>query len=628
MSLGVDFDTKERVRLASDIVDVVGAYLTLRRQGRNFVASCPWHDDRRPSLQVNPQRQSWKCWVCDIGGDVFSFVQKREGVEFPDALRILAEKAGIDWRQKTGSKSNNRDFDERQAIIKACGWAEQQFHRYLLESPDAQIAREYLAERGILEKSILQFQVGFSPNEWNFLTDRARGTPHSSQILESAGLLAKSEQSGRLYDRFKGRVMFPIRDVQQRTIAFGGRVLPAFAKIESEQRGREPAKYINSPETKVFSKSENLYGLNLTRDAVSKKEEIFVMEGYTDVIMAWQGGLDNCAAVLGTALNERHVKLLRRYVNTVFLVLDGDAAGQKRTNEILDLFVGTDIDLRIMTLPDQMDPFDYFRKHTLQEFLSITAQAMDSLEHKVAVATRGIDLVNDTHRANQALENILQTLSRAPKYTMSDMSGRLREQQMLTKLARLFHLQEQELRLRLEELKGTRKTDEKTPVVNRGPLRIDSLISREAELLEIMLLEPNRIDLILERIDPILFGDTPAKAIFDLYCEAYFAGRDVSAQAIMTELEDPSLKSLLVDLDERAQRKIEAGKVEVEAWLKSVLTAFERETSYRNQRKALMQLGARSLSPEAELEFLEQLLSEKQREQDLRQGGSSTGTDP
>ncbi len=332
-------DDKERIRQAIDIVDLVGSYTSLRRQGRNYVALCPWHDDSRPSLQVNPERQSFKCWVCNIGGDVFSFLMKMENVEFGEAVAMLAERAGIQLTpydpRRGGSpvpgdvageppSASARDPDVKRVLYQAAAWAEQLFHECLLRDPEAEPARQYLRDRGISDESIRHFHLGYSPDSWDWLIKQSLRTKKFSHgVLERIGLLGRKQVGGGHYDRFKGRVLFSIRDVQGRPVGIGGRVLPG-------QAATNPAKYVNSPESPLFSKSNLLYGLDLARNAITKTRTAVVTEGYTDCIIARQAGFENVLAVLGTALGERHIKLLKRFADRVVLVLDGDEAGQKR----------------------------------------------------------------------------------------------------------------------------------------------------------------------------------------------------------------------------------------------------------------------------------------------------------
>ena len=347
------YDVKERIRQAIDIVELVGSYLPLRREGRGYKALCPWHDDTRPSLQVNPERQSFKCWVCDLGGDIFSFTMKMENVDFPAALAMLAERAGIQLEPSRGGPKSAGEVDEKQLLYHAVAWAEEQFHRYLQQAAEAEPARQYLAERKITSESVNRFRLGFSPNRWDWLIKQSLNNDISAKTLEAVGLIVRRQDGPGHYDRFRGRAMFPIRDVQGRPVAFGGRILPQFAE-------ENPAKYINSPESPLFSKSSMLYALDSARDEMGRSRNAVVMEGYTDTIVARQFGFDNTVAVLGTALGERHIRLLRRFADSITLVLDGDEAGQHRANEILGLFVAEQIDLRIVTLPDDLGSSRFF----------------------------------------------------------------------------------------------------------------------------------------------------------------------------------------------------------------------------------------------------------------------------
>jgi len=458
VSFGPANDAKEQVRQSIDIVDLVGGYIQLRRQGRNYVGICPWHDDSRPSLNVNPQRQSWKCWVCDVGGDVFSFVMKAEGLEFREALELLAEKAGVTLRPQhaePGGQQSSPGSDKRR-LLDVMAWAEEQFHRFLLDSPDAEVARSYLADRGLTPETIRKFHLGFSPNRWDWLLERARTKQFPAALLERAGLAILRDMEGGHYDRFRGRVLFSIRDARSRPIAFGGRVLPQFADERT-------AKYINSPETPLFSKSRELYGLDAARDGIAREKQVVVLEGYTDCLMAHQNGLTNMVAVLGTALGEAHLQVLRRFTDSIVLVLDGDDAGRRRTNEIIDallaLFVRNQIDLRILTLPEGLDPCDFIASQGSEAFRQLLRGAVDALEHKFHSVTHGLDLSTDTHRAAEAVEQVLATLAQLRPASRDAASPTLlREQQMLGRIARQFRLPEEQLRNRMTALRRARQS--------------------------------------------------------------------------------------------------------------------------------------------------------------------------
>ncbi len=462
MSFASSFDDKERVRQAIDIVDLVGSYLQLRREGRNYKAICPWHDDTRPSLIVNPDRQSFKCWVCvDKGGDIFNFIMEMEKVGFPEALTMLADRANITLTPRNSEGRGARGEggvvgspDDKRTLYQAAAWAEQQFEKCLLSAPEGESARRYLDNRGVNDESIRRYHLGFSPDRWDWLIKQALKGGFSPAVLEKVGLLIRRDGGGGHYDRFRGRVIFSIRDVQGRPVAIGGRVLP-------ENATANPAKYINSPETPLFSKSTMLYGLDLARDAIAKStnKTAIVMEGYTDCIVARQYGFENVLAVLGTALGERHIRLLRRFADRIVLVLDGDEAGQKRTGEVLSLFVAEQVDLRIVTLPNDLDPCDYLLKHGADEFRKQLDSPVDALEHAFRMATRGLDIAGMPHQAQAALDGLLQTIAKAPRLREGTTSEvRIRQWAMMARLARMFGINEDVLRGRLTELRDKQRT--------------------------------------------------------------------------------------------------------------------------------------------------------------------------
>ncbi|MFM7072027.1 MAG: DNA primase [Planctomycetota bacterium] len=442
-------EIKEQVRQATNIVDLVGGYLELRRQGAAYLARCPFHDDQKPSLNINPVKQYWRCFVCDIGGDVFDFVMRKERVTFPEALRILADRVNIPL-VPMGPKAKPGSVEDKQTLFQAMAWAEKQFVE-CLRSSDGVEARRYLADRGIDENSVRRFQIGYSPSSWQWLLDRARSTAFSPSILEACGMVGRNQSGDRYYDRFRGRVIFPIHDSVGRPIAFGGRVMPG-------PGSENTAKYVNSPETRLFTKSDTLYALDVAKDAIGKQRSIVVVEGYTDVVLAHQCGVGNVVAVLGTAINARHLALMRRFADTIYLVLDGDKAGQRRTNEVLELFVAHQVDLRIATLPEGLDPADFFLRYSADQFRQRLSEAVDALEHRFRASTRGVNKTFDTHQSNRALEEILTTVARGRLGQGGTGSGggpvrdTLREQQMLTRVAREFDVDQDSLRRRVQEL--------------------------------------------------------------------------------------------------------------------------------------------------------------------------------
>lgn len=581
MSSGSPLDAKEQVREATDIVELIGQQLTLRRQGRIFVTHCPWHDDQKPSLQVNPERQSWKCWVCDIGGDVFSFVMRREGLSFRETLQLLAERAGITLR--AAPRTTPGSPNDRQTLFAALRWAEQQYHECFLQAQEAEPARRYVLERGLTLETAKRFHLGYSPKQRRWLLERAKSAGFSPEVLQAVDLLQRFDDGGmqdRFGGRFGGRLMFPIRDVQSRALGFGARVLP----------GDDLAKYINSRETKLFTKSEQVYALDLAREAAGKKRAIVVVEGYTDVIAAHQAGVENVVAVLGTALGSRHIRLLRRYADTIYLVLDGDDAGRRRAGEVLNQFVAEDVDLRVATLPDQQDPCDFLLQFGGDAFEAQLQAAPDALEYRAQRALDGIDLDADPHHAHRALEEILQTLAGAPR-VQTDSAKRLRQQQMLNRLARIFRIRESALRDRLRDLRKSRPADESLPpeAIDEEPrtrYRISDLHADEQDLLEILIAAPELVATATEKVSVKDLNTALGKGLYAAFLRVQQAGRTPDFGGVLTELEDPDLKDVLVTLDDIAGKKTVHSEMDAATRL--------QEWSKRQELKQVEQLRQRS----------------------------------
>lgn len=622
--MSLAFDAKDQVRQSTDIVDLIGGYLNLSRRGPMYVALCPWHDDSHPSLQVNQSRQSWKCWVCNVGGDIFSFVMQHENVDFRGALEILAERAGIELRQ-TGKPTKAGDPNDKKTLFAANGWAAEQYHKCLTDSSEANSARQYLSARGISDDSISAFRIGYAPNQWSWLNERGK-TQYSPRVFEACGLVGKSERGGNYYDKLRGRIIFPIFDTQQRAIAFGGRVLPEIEE-EAAAKGQRLAKYWNSPETRLFSKSDNLYALNVVRDHVSKSRDVVIVEGYTDVVMAWQAGLRNVVAALGTAVNERHIKVLKRFADRITLLLDGDEAGRRRTNEVVGLFVASDADLRILTLPDQLDPFDFIQKHGVEELTKLLGAAVDALEYKIHNETLGIDLIGDTHAANSALDNILRTLALAPA-SFSAGSIRLREQQIIGRLARQFQIDDENIRSRLQQLRQRSKPkfgsanssgSSNQSGQNRATVSIARCEVREVELLEILVSDSRLFQKAVEQISPALLSDGPLREIFETYIDLDRRKTSLDFEIVLTHIEDPGLKNLFVEIDDRAQKKLGESQRDLDQRLKDVFESFAKQETEIKSRQFQARLNQAKLSDDEEADLLSSHFQMKLQQHQINQ---------
>ena len=634
MPFAIDNEVKDRVRLAINIVDLISTYGELRRQGRGFVAVCPFHDDQRPSMQINPDRQTWKCWVCDIGGDVFSFIMKKENVSFPEALRMLAEKAGIQIEEPKNRKGRGSN-DDKKSLLEAMKWAVGEFHQCLMHDPGAQHARKYLLDRGISEESLSKFQLGYAPDSWSWLLDRGVAKSWKPDDLEAVGLVARGERGSR-YDRFRGRAIFPISDAQSRPIAVGGRVLPGAAP--------DSAKYVNCNETRLYQKSHQLYGLDLARDSINKTRQAVVMEGYTDVIMAVQHGIHNAVACCGTALGESQIKLLKRYCDSVVLLLDGDGAGQKRASAILELFVSAQMDLRILTLPDGLDPCDYLLKYNGEQLKMQIGGALDALEHKLRQVCQGFDPLLDTHRANTALEDVLSTMSHVSHSSLlSNEAMRLRQDQLIARLARQFGIEQPEIRIRLESIRKQTVEREKqrqelrrTQVMptatgsavtsangSNGPQQSEQVVApviasykyselspTECELFEIMAMHPELAPMAIERFPVANLFTSTAKRLFQLVLDLELEGHALDFDSLMSATEDAGLKSVLVSIEDHAARKTPLSLMTADERLHSLCERLSGQDDKAQRRSQIQSLEKKQMDEETSLNVLHDIVQQ------------------
>lgn len=475
-------DLIQQIKQANDVVDVVGAYIPLRPAGPTFKGLCPFHDDNRPSFDVDPRRQRYRCWACGKHGDVISFVQEHERVSFNEALELLARRAGISL-EKNGDFRQN---ESRARMLDVMRWACEQFHNCLIDDAAAEQARRYLGERQLKPDTIRRFGIGFAPVGGDWLVQQARKAGLHFEMLEKVGLVAQRLEGRGYYDRFRDRVMFPIRDAGGRTVAFGGRVLPS-----SPLSARGP-KYYNSSETPLFKKSEQLYGLDLARHAAAKAGYLAVVEGYTDVLMAHQLGVGQVVATMGTALNERHVAQLRRFAPRVVLVFDADEGGEGGVDRALEIFVSQEVDLSVAALPEGLDPFDLLVRQGAAPFVSALTNATDVLEFKLnRVWAAGTDGGGGVESRRRAVEEVLRVIALAPD--LPGQVGAVKQELMVTRIAHRFALKEETVWARLRELRAARRERE-APRREAAPVVRSAPASRlERDLLAVLLAEPGLV---------------------------------------------------------------------------------------------------------------------------------------
>ena len=336
----------EEIKNRLNITDVVGSYVKLTKTGINYRGICPFHSEKGPSFFVSPNRQMFKCFGCGAGGDIFEFIKKIEGVEFGDALRILADKAGVVLK-----RINPELRTERQRLYEICDLATSFFEKQLHGSEWGRKAKEYLLKRGISEDSIKKWRLGYSPDTWQGLSDFLVSRGYNREEIVKAGLAVTSEKGNNPYDRFRGRIIFPIFDLNSQVVGFG-------ARIFKEADKKETAKYINTPQTLLYDKSNVLYGMNYAKVAVRKNNQCVLTEGYTDAIMAHQAGFENTVAVSGTALTSRHLTILKRYTENLLLSFDMDVAGDTATKKGINLAESQGFNIKVINSYAEKDPAD------------------------------------------------------------------------------------------------------------------------------------------------------------------------------------------------------------------------------------------------------------------------------
>lgn len=393
-------ETVSMILSKADILDVIGEYVHLNKSGRRYVGLCPFHAEKTPSFSVSPDQQLYYCFGCGAGGNTFSFLMEMEGYSFPQAVQAVGEKVGItvqldgEEQPAVEQKSTEKDW-----IQKAHSLAAKLFHHVLLERSEGKAARDYLEKRGIRLETIHEFQIGYAPSSWDFLTSflQKRGFP--LDIMEKGGLIAKGNSS-KYFDRFRDRVMFPILDAQSQVVAFGGRIL-----------GDGNPKYLNSPETMIFRKSRLLYHFSKSRATIRQQQTSILFEGYVDVISAWQAGITNTLATLGTSLSADQARMIRRNSEKVVLCYDGDQAGIDAISRAAEVLEQQGCIVKVAALPEGLDPDDFIRQQGSDAFQKKIKEAQSFVAFRIEVLRRGRNLLDDGERMKY-IQEALQVISR------------------------------------------------------------------------------------------------------------------------------------------------------------------------------------------------------------------------
>ncbi len=400
----IDQPTIDRILDAANIVDVVSEFVTLRKRGVNYVGLCPFHDDKSPSFYVSPAKNICKCFACGEGGTAVHFIMKHEQLGYFDALRFLAKKYNIEIQERELSDEEKRIRSDRESMFIVNAWAQQYFSQMLHEHVEGKtVGMRYFIERGFREETIRKFQLGYSLDQRDALYQQAIRKGYKKEYLEKTGLVIAYE-NGNVNDRFRGRVIFPVHSLSGKVVAFGGRVL---------KKDEKTAKYVNSPESPIYHKSNELYGIYFAKQAIVKADRCYLVEGYTDVISMHQSGVENVVASSGTALTHGQIRLIHRFTNNITVLYDGDAAGIKAAIRGIDLLLDEGMNVKVVLLPDGEDPDSFARSHSATEFTEFIRQhETDFIRFKTKLLLA--DAGNDPVKRAALIGDIIRTIAIVP----------------------------------------------------------------------------------------------------------------------------------------------------------------------------------------------------------------------
>jgi DNA primase len=646
-------DYKSQVIAATDIVQLVGASVKLTRKGRDFWGCCPFHSEKSPSFKVSPEKQFFYCFGCKEKGNAIDFVMKRDRVEFVDALRTLGQAAGIEQPKIGASREKS---GERQLLLEAHSAACSYFEKLLNHPEQGRAAREYLEQRGITTDSVKRFQIGLAADAWDGLLKSPAGKKFTPQQLAAAGLAKRRDRGDGFYDTFRNRLMFPIRDESGRVIAFGGRAMPG---------SPDPAKYLNSPETPLFSKSRCVFGLDLARQKIVETRTAVVVEGYTDVVVAHQFGVTNVVSVLGTAMTGQHVSILRRFADRIVLLFDADTAGDAAVDKAVGLFLTQPVEIAIASMPPEVDPDEFLLKEGPEQFQRLLSAASDALSYKWKQLVRRFDASDDLTARQKAVEEYLQTLADARGSGPVDP---LRWGQALARVSRLTEIPAEELNRRFRSAKtpprrfpargpegggdrgGAQGAVAKDPAnAAAEPSRpLDGSARAERWILGILLLEPHR----WMRVQRSVHLEDFATPLHRRLAEVYWEHQRHEGEPVFNEFlgqlggVDATLVDLAVEAVDEVEKLSPSGAdpgregddaPDRDDMLREAVAHLERASSLREEQKLLGELRRKSLErrpgqsdegsehrnndngarDDAEVALLKQL-QEKARQPDLR----------
>jgi len=588
----------DEIRLANDIVNVIGSYFQLQRSGANYKALCPFHKEKTPSFMVNPQRQIFHCFGCGAGGDVFRFVMNYEKIDFMTAVKMLADKANIRLTFEAGAEDNRLAKD---VLYEIMAGAAQLYHKILLQKPEAEAARRYLASRALDRKTAEEFLIGYAPDRFDTIMQWA-GKKYQCAQLEAAGLIASStafrnEKNGgggqAVYDRFRNRVMFAVRDEQGRVVGFSGRIL---------KDNPQEAKYVNTPETPLFHKGRLLYALDKARRAIVDQHEAVICEGQIDVIRCHLAGFNTAVAAQGTAFTDDHARILKRYADGVILAFDADSAGRKAAVRATEIFLRADLAVRVAVLPQGTDPDALLRQSEgPSKFREILDRAKSAVDFQ-------IDVLSEETRPDT--EAALMRISAAVINTILQAQNALLRSTMLKNAAERLGLPENTLAAELNRVEKRRRPfarRETAPAGDNLSPQNQALPPKEMALVEHLLYEQKLSAFVKKYLPLNLLAHDAGRRIIAICLEAEENGREVMEVIAEKDDEERSLSSLAARAL-GAPRKIKSDFATHEESVKSLILALRREALQKQRREIETKLQTARLSgaiPEADRKQLE-----------------------
>lgn len=519
----------DQVQQLNDIVDVISSYVSLKRAGRNFKANCPFHQEKTPSFMVNPDKQIFHCFGCGVGGDVFSFLMKHEQLNFPEALKSLADRVHITLPDTSPDVKKEKSQSERFFQIYQC--AAEFYHAQLKHPEIGKISRAYLQKRNFGDKEIELFQLGFALPEWRTLYEFLSKKGFVDQELIKCGLIQRSSQ-GKTYDLFRNRIMFPILNVYGKPIAFGGRVM-----------GDEMPKYLNSPESPIFQKRKEMYALNRAKKAISLSQEIrriLIVEGYLDCIRLHANDFLNAVATLGTSLTSEHVLILKRYADEAVVLFDGDKAGEQASIRSLDIFLEEGMSVKVLCLPKGFDPDDLIRVKGKEAMTDLLANPQDVFDFKLQVLLKKYNK-SDSLGLLKITSEFLETFAKIKSPVLLD--------RYLKKLAVTLGVEEASLRTELQKLKS--KQSPRSSLPESKPVQKESIKNEspaEKLLIRLIFHHPPYYQMFKEQFPKYAFMGDRTKEVFEVCGRLLEEGTKIKTSQLLNRLENPALKNYVSEL--------------------------------------------------------------------------------